>query len=113
MASTSGGKKEVKKETGLSIKFKKADNFSDWYSSVITQSEMIDYYDISGCYILRPWAFSIWENIQVLINRAAGLYSSQTPALCELFSAGLLRLKHQGPRCTECILPTVCIEECT
>ena len=28
-------------------------------------SEMIDYYDISGCYILRPWAFSIWETIQV------------------------------------------------
>lgn len=25
---------------------------------------MIDYYDISGCYILRPWAFSIWEQIQ-------------------------------------------------
>ena len=26
---------------------------------------MIEYYDISGCYILRPWAFSIWEKIQV------------------------------------------------
>ena len=25
---------------------------------------MIDYYDISGCYILRPWAFSIWEKVQ-------------------------------------------------
>src|SRR4051812_48711125 len=25
-----------------------AENFSDWYSSVITMSEMIDYYDISG-----------------------------------------------------------------
>lgn len=31
---------------------------------VITYSEMIDYYDISGCYILRPWSFSIWETIQ-------------------------------------------------
>lgn len=25
---------------------------------------MIEYYDISGCYILRPWAFSIWEFIK-------------------------------------------------
>ena len=25
---------------------------------------MIEYYDISGCYILRPWAYSIWESIQ-------------------------------------------------
>jgi prolyl-tRNA synthetase len=24
---------------------------------------MIDYYDISGCYILRPRAYFIWEQI--------------------------------------------------
>lgn len=31
---------------------------------VITKAEMIEYYDVSGCYVLRPWAFSIWEAIQ-------------------------------------------------
>lgn len=31
---------------------------------VITYSEMIDYYDISGCYILRPWGYECWELIQ-------------------------------------------------
>jgi len=41
----------------------KAEDFSSWYTQVITKSEMIEYYDISGCYILRPWAFSIWEKI--------------------------------------------------
>jgi len=25
---------------------------------------MINYYEISGCYILRPWSYGIWENIQ-------------------------------------------------
>lgn len=25
---------------------------------------MIEYYDVSGCYILRPWSFAIWEAIQ-------------------------------------------------
>lgn len=25
---------------------------------------MIEYYDVSGCYVLRPWSFSIWESIQ-------------------------------------------------
>ena len=24
---------------------------------------VIDFYDISGCYILRPWAFNLWEAI--------------------------------------------------
>ena len=42
----------------------KTENFSQWYSQVITKAEMIEYYDVSGCYILRPWAFAIWETIQ-------------------------------------------------
>lgn len=46
------------------IQNKKSENFSDWYSEVITKSEMIEYYDISGCYILRPWSYEIWEAIQ-------------------------------------------------
>ena len=25
---------------------------------------MIDYYNVSGCYILKPWSYSIWEIIQ-------------------------------------------------
>lgn len=25
---------------------------------------MLDYYSVSGCYILKPWSFSIWEVIQ-------------------------------------------------
>ncbi|MFH4981749.1 hypothetical protein AB6A40_008458 [Gnathostoma spinigerum] len=25
---------------------------------------MIEYYDVSGCYVLRPWSYAIWEEIQ-------------------------------------------------
>lgn len=25
---------------------------------------MIEYYDVSGCYVLRPWSFSLWEVVQ-------------------------------------------------
>ena len=31
---------------------------------VITKSEMIEYYDVSGCYVLRPWSYAIWESIK-------------------------------------------------
>ena len=44
--------------------YKKETNFSKWYQEIITKSELIDYYDISGCYILRPRAYFIWEKIQ-------------------------------------------------
>ncbi|XP_040841630.1 bifunctional glutamate/proline--tRNA ligase isoform X1 [Ochotona curzoniae] len=53
-----------KKQTRLGLEAKKEENLADWYSQVITKSEMIEYYDVSGCYILRPWAYSIWESIK-------------------------------------------------
>ena len=66
-------KKEKKNDldediTSLGIQNKKEENFSDWYSECITKSEMIDYYDISGCYILRPWSYEIWEKIQEFLD---------------------------------------------
>lgn len=36
---------------------------------VITKAEMIEYYDVSGCYVLRPWAFSIWESIKDFFDK--------------------------------------------
>ncbi|XP_043367676.1 bifunctional glutamate/proline--tRNA ligase isoform X5 [Dermochelys coriacea] len=53
-----------KKQTRLGLEVKKEENLSDWFSQVITKSEMIEYYDVSGCYILRPWTFFIWETIK-------------------------------------------------
>uniref|UniRef100_A0A8C3WP12 Bifunctional glutamate/proline--tRNA ligase n=1 Tax=Catagonus wagneri TaxID=51154 RepID=A0A8C3WP12_9CETA len=53
-----------RKQTRLGLEAKKEENLADWYSQVITKSEMIEYYDVSGCYILRPWAYSIWESIK-------------------------------------------------
>jgi len=57
-------KKGSDKSKMLGMEADKDKNFPDWYTQVITKSEMIEYYDVSGCYILRPWSFSIWEQIQ-------------------------------------------------
>jgi prolyl-tRNA synthetase len=47
----------------MGLEYTKAGNFPKWYEQVIVKSEMIEFYDISGCYILRPWAFNLWESI--------------------------------------------------
>eukprot|EP00731_Ephydatia_muelleri_P008606 Em0004g944a len=57
-------KKEKKRVTSRGLGVIKEDNTSEWYSQVVTKAEMIEYHDISGCYILRPWAFAIWEHIK-------------------------------------------------
>jgi citrate lyase alpha subunit len=62
-------KKEEKKETGLKMKSKKEEQFSEWYREVIKKSELIEYYEISGCYIFRPWSYKIWELIQQFIDK--------------------------------------------
>ncbi|KGL87431.1 Bifunctional glutamate/proline--tRNA ligase, partial [Charadrius vociferus] len=60
----SGEGQGPKKQTRLGLEAKKEENLADWFSQVITKSEMIEYYDVSGCYVLRPWAYSIWEAIK-------------------------------------------------
>ncbi|MED6170248.1 hypothetical protein PIB30_028981 [Stylosanthes scabra] len=64
-----GAKKpDVKKEPGLGLTNRKAENFGEWYSKVVVNAEMIEYYDVYGCYILRPWAMKIWEIMRGLID---------------------------------------------
>src|SRR3989338_5002218 len=59
---------EVKPKTELGITVKKAENFSEWYTQVITKSEMIDYSPVSGCMILRPDSYAIWEIVKNFID---------------------------------------------
>ncbi|XP_041837203.1 bifunctional glutamate/proline--tRNA ligase isoform X3 [Melanotaenia boesemani] len=66
---SSGEGQGPKKQTRLGLEAKKEDNLADWYSQVITKAEMIEYYDVSGCYVLRPWAYSIWEAIKDFFDR--------------------------------------------
>ena len=56
--------KKGSKETGLGLNVSMEEDFGAWYSQVVVAGELIEYYDISGCYILRPWAYSIWERIK-------------------------------------------------
>jgi len=64
----SKNKKKNQEGTKLALQWKKDENFAQWYSDVIVLSEMIAYYDISGCYILRPWSYTIWDLIQQWFN---------------------------------------------
>ncbi len=51
-----------KQKFGMTVK--KLENFSEWYIQVVTRGELIDYYDIKGCFILRPSAMHIWSSIR-------------------------------------------------
>ncbi len=43
-------------------------DFAQWYTDIVKKAELIDYSSVKGCVILRPNAYSIWENIQKVID---------------------------------------------
>jgi len=54
----------AKKKETLGLNVKKSDNLSEWYTQVVQKAELADYSSVSGCMILRPNSYAIWENIQ-------------------------------------------------
>lgn len=46
----------------------KEEEFSDWFTQLIRKAELIDYSPISGCYIIRPNAYAIWEKVQAYFD---------------------------------------------
>lgn len=53
-------------EKGLSVK---KENLSEWYTEIIQKAELADYAPVKGFMIIRPNAYSIWENIQTYFNK--------------------------------------------
>jgi len=56
------------KSAQLGIEASKETEFGKWYTQVVTRGDLIDYYDVSGCYILRPNAYAVWESVQAKLN---------------------------------------------
>ncbi len=54
-------------EKGVTVK--KDKDFSDWYTQVIIKSNFADYSTVSGCMILRPSAYNVWEKIKDIVDK--------------------------------------------
>lgn len=69
--------------TRRELKFKKNEgDFEEWYEDVVVKGELIEYYQVSGCYILRPWCYSIWESIKSFLDaeiRCMGVENAYFP----------------------------------
>ena len=53
----------------IGITEKKDENFSEWYTQTVLKAELIDYSQVKGFIILREYGFSIWENIQAVLDK--------------------------------------------
>ncbi len=46
----------------------KSEDFSRWYVEIIRRAEMADYAPMKGMMVIRPYGYSVWENIQRLLD---------------------------------------------
>ena len=58
-----------KNKNPLGITVKKSEDFSEWYTQLLQKAELIEYSAVSGCYILLPNSYHIWEKVQEYFNK--------------------------------------------
>ncbi len=42
----------------------RAENYSEWYQSVLAAADLAEHSPVRGCMVIKPWGYAIWENIQ-------------------------------------------------
>ncbi len=56
-------KKKVEQITSMET------DFAQWYTDVVIKAELIDYSGVKGLFILRPYGYALWENIQAVLDK--------------------------------------------
>ena len=44
-------------------------DFVQWFTDIVTKAGLIDYSGTKGFFIIRPYAYALWENIQGVLDR--------------------------------------------
>ena len=45
------------------------EDFAQWYTDVCKKAELMDYSEVNGFIIYRPYGYAIWEEIQNYLNK--------------------------------------------
>ena len=47
----------------------RSDNFSEWYNQLVLKAELADYAPVRGCMVVRPYGWTLWENMTAALDR--------------------------------------------
>lgn len=47
----------------------RTEDYSKWYTDVVTQAKLADYSPVKGCMVIRPHGYALWENMQKVLDR--------------------------------------------
>jgi len=46
----------------------RAENYPEWYQSVLKAADLSEHSPVRGCMVIKPWGYSLWENIQRILD---------------------------------------------
>jgi prolyl-tRNA synthetase len=65
----------------------RAEDFSSWYNEVVLRAELAEHSPTRGSMVIRPWGYSLWENMQRALDdkfKATGHQNAYFPLLIPL-----------------------------
>lgn len=45
------------------------ENYPEWYQQVIKVADLAEHSPVRGCMVIKPWGFSLWENIKSALDK--------------------------------------------
>ena len=62
----------------------RSEDFAEWYNQLCLRAELADYAPVRGCMVVRPYGWTLWENITAALDRrfkATGHVNAAFPLL--------------------------------
>ena len=44
-------------------------DFAKWYTDVVKKADLVDYTNVKGSMVIRPYGYAIWENMQSILDK--------------------------------------------
>jgi len=70
------------KQTKTAITPTRSENYPEWYQQVVKASCLAERSSVRGCMVIRPWGYSLWENIQRQLDnmfKETGVHNAYFP----------------------------------
>jgi prolyl-tRNA synthetase len=48
---------------------KQSEDYPRWYQEVVQRGDLAEYAPVKGCMIIKPYGYSLWENMQAVLDR--------------------------------------------
>ena len=84
-------------------------DFAQWFTDVCTKAELVDYSGVKGLFIMRPYGYAIWENIQSVLDKKFKEHGHENVSMPMLIPESLLQKEkdHVEGFAPECAWVTV------